>query len=265
MRVLPGPTPFLLTADEAREIRSGGESEWFVSSKIDGLRMLVVVMDSTLYLFNRAFEPYDEVALAHPWLSGITIMDAELLPETAMVVVHDCIVAENCFVGDADYGLRIRVAQKVCGKLGDFSDYSIVRKDILSAIPQHVTSVMSSALKSDGLIFTRNRAPFMDRGRNVLKWKSGSDCTVDFLVKRGDDGRHALFLQENDVLIFADYLGSSPPSGVAEMICECVLSEEGWKIVRERRDRNRPNSVSVAMQALAFQKLSEFIQKTVTQ
>lgn len=257
MRVLPGPTPQMVTLADAAAL---DPNQWVVTAKDDGIRALVVVTADGVVAFNRSFEPIYEAnpppgtTLPH----SITILDTEMMPG-ARFVVHDCIVAEDNYVGNAKYTLRMRVAAKACSVVSarclplmpDFPLTLAVKEHALLANAGDI--LLRGRDASDGIVLTRNEGVFMPNAHivDVYKWKLSQNCTVDFMV---DPAAGTMALQENDAPIFADRLTQEAAAAgnvTAPCLCECVLTDRGWRVVRKREDRNRPNSVSVAMQSLS--------------
>jgi len=113
---------------------------------------------------------------------------------------------------------------------------------------------------NDGLIFTPEKQPYIqDPSRPILKWKWYEHNTVDFVVK--DEGKNELSLltglKNGSEHLFAtapapdnwDALKlESGPSSVFEVGYD--KAKGSWKILHPRKDKNRPNFITVAVSTM---------------
>jgi hypothetical protein len=130
---------------------------------------------------------------------------------------------------------RIKVRLKTFHALTDFKTFM---DDYLPTVQE----------KIDGLVFT----PIKDSVKigtheTMFKWKPKEKNTVDFLVRRDDQGTWRLYVQEKGKLFMESSL---PPVDIPwlrdGMIVECEFMENDvpmwWRPIMERKDKTYPNN-----------------------
>jgi hypothetical protein len=102
--------------------------------------------------------------------------------------------------------------------------------------------------KVDGLVFTPVREMVkIGTHETMFKWKPKEKNTVDFLVRRDDEGIWRLYVQEKGKLMMESTL---PPVDIPwlrdGMIVECEFMENDvpmwWRPIMERKDKTYPNN-----------------------
>lgn len=274
-KVLPGVCPKVMTAEHVRAIRSG---KWMCAPKTDGQRVIVLLEGGTCTFFDRSFNVV-QTGLVEQDLKGHTVLDGELVTAkedgASILVVHDAFCVEGISVTNLNFLLRMQVAQRLCQKLKHtlVPTVFVVCKPFIDATSSniHSTNVDTFVLfvdkrpfrsvKADGVVFVDNAQPAHNQKDDVvIKWKQINECTLDFHV--GSDG-FTLCLHHNDSLFAVGRASKKCPPGV---VCEFSMQPNGeWALVRERRDRRRPNSAASAVQTLFFKGSCKALWQELTQ
>ena len=274
MNVLPGVCPKVMTAQHVRAIKSG---RWMCAHKTDGQRIIVLIDNGVCMFFNRSFSIIQS-GLVATHLNGHTVIDGELVTAKEdganILVVHDAFCVEGISVTNLKFSLRMQVAQRLCQKLQHrlASTTYVVCKPFFDATISNIKTMNTATfglevnkkpfrtIKADGVVFVDDSQPAHNqRDDVVVKWKETEECTLDFQV--GDDG-FSLFLHQNDCMFMA---GRSCKRCTPGIICEFSMLPNGeWQMIRERRDRRRPNSAASAVQTLSFKTVCKALWKELT-
>jgi len=261
LSVLPGVCPKVMTAEHVRNIKRGG---WMCAPKTDGQRVIVFVEDGVATFFDRSFSVLF-IGVVQQTLDKMTVLDGELIhcneDDTQILVVHDAFCVEGINVSNINFKMRLRMAMKVCEKLGHklVSTIYVVCKVFRDAVPANIKDVRSQkftidiegkpfrTINSDGVIFIDSNQPAHNQRDDVIvKWKADGECTLDFVV--GGDGV-TLFLHHNDNLFPCGRSVTREVPGVSEFN---MRPNGEWVFVKQRPDRKKPNSASSAFQTMMF-------------
>lgn len=288
-RSLPSPVPKIISVADAHAIIND-QLAYQVSAKTDGQRIALFIRGSSVILFNRSFDPYDEFRNVDADARHC-ILDGELINEVTptfrdeagaatgggRIVIHDCICMGGQYIGNRPYTERLAAASSKLTWLNtvcEMGGYSVVVKKTWPATPEGVREALrhNNMVHGDGLVFTRVLATFCEsiRGSNdILKWKRPEDASIDMLLKNGGE----MYVQFNNKPIMLDKvhngnIRAAPGDHIRNHengVFECVMTPQGWDVIRLRPDKNRPNSIAVACQNMMFQSCASHILKLLSE
>lgn len=222
-------------------------TDYLVSWKADGVRLLVAVLRHGTFGVNRRMEVRDIGDI----MQGATaeerralcpmVFDAELVVKDGRrhLWVHDLLMLSGEPISPRPFVERVATCKRV-----HQAHFSRFRSGVVVGVKgwwnaSRATQVWDDPLNDpkDGLVFAPKYAPYTaGRDLSLFKWKK--DNTADFRV----DARYDLYLAD----------GSKPPVGVLlnreerwrDEVVEAIWDYErsGWVALHVRNDKLRPNS-----------------------
>jgi hypothetical protein len=245
--------------------------------KTDGERVIALLEKGVCTFFDRSFNVIQS-GLVEADLEKHTVIDGELVTAkedgAKILVVHDAFCVEGMSVTNLKFSLRMQVAQRLCQNLQHklLSTTYVVCKPFVEAVTSNIKTMNTTTfglevnkklfrtIKADGVVFVNDGQPAHNQKDDVVvKWKETNECTLDFQV--GSDG-FSLYLHQNDCMFVA---GRSCKRCAPGVICEFGMLPSGeWRMIRERKDRRRPNSAASAVQTLSFKTVCKALWKDLT-
>lgn len=229
-----------------------GREEYFVSVKIDGVRVMVVSAYDSLFMIDRTLN-VKRLLTNSKIVQQLetTVLDCEWIEDIATLVIIDIPFFMNRTQVGRNLAIRMIPADEICLLISS-------HQSEIKAYPQKywaVTSVDQVPLdkipfKDDGYIFTPAHGIYSEGADyGLLKWKPTAKNSVDFLFDKfsllalnGKSYKKYATLQSNEV----------PHTVKFGDIVECIwdFGAKKWKIARVRHDRNSPNPVSIVESVL---------------
>jgi hypothetical protein len=248
----PGPQPVSIELKHFPILRN---NDYVVCEKTDGMRYMMVAMTYQgkrhCVFVNRNFEMFEAPINFRRKIFDGTILDGELYEN--QFLVYDALTIDGYPVGHLDFLSRLeKIESAVKSIISMKSDRIKVRLKTFHALTDFKT-FMDDYLptvqeKIDGLVFTPIKDPVkIGTHETMFKWKPKEKNTVDFLVRRDDQGTWRLYVQEKGKLFMESTL---PPVDIPwlrdEMIVECEFMENDipmwWRPIMERKDKTYPNN-----------------------
>lgn len=246
--IFPGPQPVSI---ERRHIHLLHENPYYVCEKTDGTRYAILsfMFQEKKYCFvvNRNLE-FFSVNFKIP---TNVVLDGELVQcfdNKWKFMVYDAALSEN---PKANLGERLDVARGVVNKIiklashpftmevKEFWKMSQFQDFQKKQFPYHV----------DGIVFTPCLDPIkIGTHERMFKWKPLIQNTIDFQVKwRPHQNMWGLYCQERGLLVLESALTTEQAleCGIPfedGIIVECMYNEPLWKPIKQRGDKNYPNS-----------------------
>ena len=250
-----GTQPIALRAE-----RINKKEEYSVSLKLDGIRVMLIVIQDKLYFINAKFQcgPVGE-SLESNKFDGC-VFDTEY--KEGVYHIFDCIIFKNKDLRKTNGEFLKKRLEYISTFLGFLKDPMIIMKthsfgDLHSTVMKMIKKSINE--NYDGLIFTpvnqlyprNNKCPGVP-----LKWKTAKANTIDFRIKKEIiEGEYSLYVaNETEEIPFSvvDYPDIHKIQFVDEIkdgiIVECYFDTKTnkFKIIKERADKNRPNYYTVA-------------------
>jgi hypothetical protein len=261
----PAPQPCSIDRSDFPKLK---EDSYFVSEKIDGLRVLIMFCrfdgKNFAVFFDRCMTPHLLRAQKVPkQLFQGTLLDCELAApcdpsKPRVALVFDALVVAGIPVYNERWSVRMSAARRGLTHYAfDPSDTArIVMKEFLPAFLMNGGEfvqryeAMSKTFKCDGVILQpENEVVRPGRCRKLFKWKESCEHTVDFKLMDAK-GRlgvyHPLSKRHTHVAqLCQESLVDQPPPGC---VVECAFVGQGtgggsgvWKFVRVRGDKVHAN------------------------
>lgn len=247
----PGPQPVSIEYKHFPILR---ENDYVVCEKTDGMRYMMVAIihegKKVCVFVNRNFEMFKAPLNFRKKAFDGTILDGELYEDKFLV--YDALMIDGYPVGHLNFLSRLEKMENVIKslitmksdrikvKLKTFhalTDFKTFMDDYLPTVSENV----------DGLVFTPIKDPIrIGTHETMFKWKPREKNTVDFMVKRDEQGIWRLYVQERGKL----YMESSLPCDIPwlrdGMIVECEFLDKEipmwWRPIMERKDKTYPNN-----------------------
>ena len=225
---LPAAQPVSL---QKRHIKMLYTNNYYVSEKVDGIRMALTCNSNFIGFINRKFDIIPVNFEVPDCFRRGTILDGEMLDD-GTYMVYDVIVICGKSVKHLNFNMRLFYIHKYLKdlhiKIKKF--YSINNLECL------LNNVSSNSV--DGLIFTPWDEPVrVGTNDRMFKWKSLENITIDFRVENGKT-----YIQNRNRPVYV-----SNPSWARDYpdnsIVECCYSDKKWIPIKIRDDKDYPNSV----------------------
>lgn len=226
---LPAAQPVSL---QKRHIRMLYNNNYYVSEKVDGVRMALVFNSNFVGFVNRKFDTIPVNFEVPDEFKRGTILDGEMLDD-GTYMVYDVIVICGISVKNLNFNMRLfyinTYLKELPIKIKKF--YSINNINFL------LDNLSSSSM--DGLIFTPWDEPVrIGTHNNMFKWKPLYKITIDFRTENGN-----IYIQSRNRPVYVDspeWANDYPDNS----IIECYYSNNKWIPIKIRNDKDYPNSVS---------------------
>jgi mRNA (guanine-N7-)-methyltransferase len=243
-----------------REYLIDTKKEYSVSLKLDGIRvLLIVILDKVFFINSKFHSNILDLSLKNEAFDG-TILDTEY--KDGVYHIFDCIAFKNKDLRKTK-GIflkkRLEFVEDFLKNLG--GNVITLKKHLFGDIHQNSMKLLKNAVSEDydGLIFTpvNECYPLNSRSPGVpLKWKAPSSNTIDFRLKSDSENRMQLLVNSDkgEVLFeVEDYPGigylTECPKELCGKIFECAFSkkENRFELVKERSDKSKPNYITIAL------------------
>lgn len=222
---------------------NGGKPYWTIMQKYDGVRKQMVLLKEGIFLTS----PSQAITCLSRIASGDgTVYDGEWYADTRTFIPFDVAIVNGHDVRNQNFASRIAYAKDLSGT------FTIKKPDILSGDISTSLMRLVSTEKTDGIVFI----PPGNFSTIKYKWKPENTLSIDFAVDK--DG-NALVVAPKETgkeynTQLVPFMGSpSFPSkepfsigGEQGKIYECVWKDGKFKHLRERDDKDKPNSQLVA-------------------
>ncbi|EFO19544.1 hypothetical protein LOAG_08948 [Loa loa] len=279
----PGSQPVSMERDNLRFL---AEKKYMVSWKADGIRYMVLIDDEdSIYAFDRNNHVFKISCITFPHKKEFrhiqnTLLDCEMIIEKVKgeagdiidvprLLIYDIIKFEGQNVGECDFTTRLscirediiqprrdalrtgrirREKEPISIRNKDFWELEAVRKLFDEKFTRNVGHEI------DGLIFQSVNEPYRcGRCDTLLKWKPPSHNSIDFqlrirrISKPGELPEHIGFLfVQNQSEPMAQMKATKKLLPYDNKIIECTFKDGKWEFMRERTDKNLPNSSKTA-------------------
>ena len=247
MHRFPGCQPVSI---ENSHIKNLSNDKYFVCEKTDGVRYMFacLVHKNKPYsvLFDRNLNMFLlKTQVQHKLYEG-TLLDGELVQHndnSYHYYIFDVLLHNGKNVMNETLLERLTCAHSICDNIRFCHHFTLHVKDFLKL--NEFDKTKEYPYKTDGLIFTPIHEPIkFGTNYSLYKWKDGFENTVDFYI----DERFQMFLSNNNQLsltketIFDEDLLNVHFN--FPCIVECKYrSFRTWNMIKERKDKDRPNSV----------------------
>lgn len=255
----PGPQPVSI---ERKHFDTLTSQKYMVCEKTDGVRhgLLLTTYAGTkiCVLITRALDCYiSQVKFAAGYYDG-TLLDTELVKHNDgrwNVAVYDCMYVKNKDIKPFDLDQRIDIAKSVVGSILRMSKdpFNVYVKTMHPLSDIRKLFDKTHDYKTDGLVFTPVADPIKIGTHDTLfKWKPREKITIDFLVKKRENG-WGLYIQDKGRLLFETIIYPGEVSAdwekilnVDDTIVECEFLDkcvpQRWRPVNTRFDKSHPNN-----------------------
>lgn len=246
----PGSLPVSLSRNDLNYIRK--HDAYSVCEKTDGVRYMMLITNGEMYIVDRLmnfYEVYSEVNFDRE-----CVYDGELVISNDgscwYYMIFDVFASYGRTVKDvANHKARIDNVSKIFPRKLNVGPYNLVInvKTFYYAYNFMNCSKQSFPYATDGYIFTPTRRKiFNGTDRRTYKWKDTYDHTIDFDLQ--EDGFLYLKDKNNKNIRVSELKYEESDRFIAPCIVECKLMKDSrgvslWKFVKERVDKNRPNSM----------------------
>lgn len=171
------------------------EKDYLVCEKSDGIRVMLFVFNSQIYLYDRKNKFYLTDLIFKT--KYVFLMDGEIYKERDIFVysIFDALIYDSKPIISANLYTRLGycngfqnivnagfIKRNIHSK---FNKFSIIAKPMYKsyAFPEVLKDVPNLKHENDGLIFTPVNSPYILGARSdILKWKPPNLNTVDFLI-----------------------------------------------------------------------------------
>lgn len=247
----PGPQPISIEYKHFPILR---EYDYVVCEKTDGIRYMMVALTfegkRVCVFVSRNFEMFKAPLNFRKKAFDGTILDGELYED--QFLVYDALLIDGYPVGHFDFLTRLEKMESVIKSLISMkSDRIKVKLKTFHALTDFKT-FMDDYLPSvseniDGLVFTPVKDPVkIGTHERMFKWKPKKKNTVDFMVKRDEQGIWRLYVQEKGKMYMESTLPYDIPWLRDGMIVECEFIDNEvpmwWRPIMERKDKTYPNN-----------------------
>lgn len=224
----PAAQPVSLEKKHITMIRT---NNYFVSEKTDGIRMGLICIGKTAILVDRKMKSTPvHFYIPDEFYNG-TMLDGEMMSD-GTYVVYDMIMICGKNIRNLHFNTRLYYMHKYLHSLP-----VVIKKFYLLKNIRYLLQNLSSK-KADGLIFTPCDEPVKIATHNTMfKWKSVENITIDFRTENGK-----IYLQNRNVPVYVTkplWANEYPDN----TIVECSFSNNTWKPIKVRTDKDYPNSV----------------------
>ncbi len=206
-------------------------AEYLVSPKIDGVRVMILVLYSRLWVLTRCMDVFPGAEIAG---FDRMLFDCEYSPEANVYYVYDCISAPHArYVGHLPITERMREVEPLGFALHRlFRPQKFLPWQDLGELWDERTE---RTCKIDGLIFTPRNAPYrLGINYKLYKWKPADANTVDLQYRRGQ-----LHCRGKGFTVMGTAINAGGREGA---IYECRPIDTGrFCLVKERPDKPHPN------------------------
>lgn len=242
--IFPGSLPVSLSRNDLKFVKE----RYSVCDKTDGVRYMMYMDKKSIYLVDRLMNFY--------YLCENTTQDSNCVYDGELVDDISGNGKQYYMIFDvfASNGRTVKDIQNHKVRIGTILNYYpvTISKDITINVKRfHYANKFSQCLnqklpyKTDGYIFTPMfKKIFNGTDRRTYKWKECSEHTIDFEIQT--DGHLYLYDKNNNKMKVCEMMYESDDVYNIPSIVECriVKNDEGtcWKFVKERSDKDRPNS-----------------------
>lgn len=240
--VFPGPQPVSIERKHLPTLRS---NMYYIGHKNDGERVALCILlfeeKPRCVFLNRKLE-VKPISLRIPRILYIgTIFDCEIVDNE--VYIFDCPLYAGESLKNRPFSERISFAQAFISGCKMSNDYTFHMKQFAKLTDYKTLNVCE---KTDGYVLVPEKKPVQTGTHNFYyKWKPLLKNTIDFAIQPNK----IVYLQNagklcksNVTLTNIDDYGSYYKDNV--IIVECMyVSNDTWKIIQLRDDKNIPNSL----------------------
>jgi hypothetical protein len=215
---------------ERKHLDELNPDEYFVSPKIDGVRVMLLTLYNRLWVLTRCMDvfPGQEIAGFDRML-----FDCEYSPEANVYYVYDCICAPHAkYVGHLPLVERMREVEPLGEALSKL--FRPQKFQPWGDMRELWDERGERSCKVDGLIFTPRTAPYrLGINYKLYKWKPAEFNTVDLQYRRGQ-----LHCRGKGFTA----MGTAVNPGRDGAIYECAPVDTGrYRLIKERPDKPHPN------------------------
>ena len=224
----PGAQPVSL---EKRHIPILHNRHYFISNKLDGIRMGFICSNDKVFFINRKMDIFPvDFRVEREFFKG-TMLDGEMMSD-GTYIVYDAVMICGHVIRNYNMIKRLTFIYKYVKKL----PFKIKKFYLFHNHKYFLENIYTH--DADGIIFTPiDEAYKHSTNDKLFKWKPVKNITVDYAVKNGNT-----YIQDRNNLVFVDSHEWCNDYDDGSII-ECEYINNVWTPVKIRSDKDYPNSV----------------------
>jgi len=242
----PGPQPVSIERVHFQTLKS---QPYLVCEKNDGVRNMLVCFEHEVRKYCLFVDRMFNFTYTTLPIPRGTILDGEMMDGTYLI--YDAIMIRGEKVSHLPLTERLAMARKLCSTV--LPTKGNVRLKVKQMLPLERVSEIQLGPDTDGLIFTPVNEPVRTGTHETcFKWKPKHLNTIDFIVRRDENGLICLFLQQGEAIkpLTKVCAQGKEPKEFEGKVVECEYGRAGWSIIKIRTDKDYPNNKRTYLRTL---------------